>query len=242
MVRTGQTRLTTSFSDSGAKLTPPPVLGVFANGTPYAYEEHIARDPNNKYGFSCNGKSYTIPHINEGHENKITITLPNGRTESFNTQEDAEAEVERVKINLFYELTMSSVSASFYAEIAKTLFGNKVDNSGQIQLPTEVRSSIESAALSDSKLTGDDLNMVGEVLGKQNTTYLALMRRRKDLEANLKSSPALFLGQNKLRRAGIDINLFAVGRNLNDVSIGDLESLVSKLKKIDEEQKRKARE
>lgn len=242
MVIRGQELSTTGFNYSGAtvaKSAPPLAQGFSATGG--LHGNHINPDPNDTHKFSWDGKNYTIPHVNEGDENKITITLPDGRTESFATQEEAEAELERVKINLFYELTMSSISASSYAEIAKTLFGNKVDNSGRIQVPAEVTSSIESAMQSDSQLTGDGLHKVGEVLGKQNPLYVQELRKRKEREANLKSSPALFLGQDELKKAGIDTSLFAVGTNLNDVSIGDLESLVNRLEQIHEHQQYVAR-
>ena len=113
-------------------------------------------------------------------QNKIAIQFPSGTHYAY-TEEEAKSMREEAKIAFFYDRVLTSTSATQYAAIAKSIWGEDNKNTedlSEIKLPAEIESAIASALEVDPKISRKDLNGDLSIL-KGHPSY---EKKKKELE------------------------------------------------------------
>jgi len=114
-------------------------------------------------------------------KNKIAIPFPSGIHYAY-TEDEAKSMREEAKIAFFYDRVLATTSATQYASIAKSIWGEGSKNTNEdisaINLPAEIESAVASALEVDTKLTRKDLDGDLAIL-KGHPSY---EKKRKELE------------------------------------------------------------
>ncbi|MFM7457728.1 MAG: hypothetical protein ACKO3R_03595 [bacterium] len=90
-------------------------------------------------------------------KNKIPIRFPSGIHYAY-TEKEAMGMREEAKIAFFYDMVLATTSATQYASIAKSIWGEDSQNISKINLPAEIESAVASALEADRTITKQDLN------------------------------------------------------------------------------------
>jgi hypothetical protein len=165
---------------------------------------------------------------------KIEVRFP-GYTAYAYSEEEAKELREQAKIAEYCDRVLSTCSATSYGEIAKSIWGENKDQSGKIILPPEIESSITSAIEADNQLTKDDLKngALKEVM--HTPAYLAKLRQIETAQKKLLGNPAQFYGKEVkeiLVTDGFNPDLFNTPSELDNLGMGQLSSLNSKLNEL----------
>ena len=124
---------------------------------------------------------------------KIEVRFP-GYTAYAYSEEEAEQLRKDAQVAKYFELVLSTCSATSYGEIAKSIWGGNKDQLGNITLPPEIENSIATAIEADNKLTKHDLNgALKEVM--HTPAYLAKLRQIETAQKQLLGNPAQFYGK-----------------------------------------------
>ena len=167
-------------------------------------------------------------------EVKIEVKFPNYMAYAYSEDEAKELR-EQAKIAEYYDRVLSTCSAASCGEIAKSIWGENQDQSGNIILPPEIESSIASEIEADNKLTKHDLNgALKDVMG-HSSAYKDKLRQIETAQKQLLSNPALFYGKEVkeiLVADGFHPDLFNTPSELDKLDMGQLSSLNSKLNEL----------
>jgi hypothetical protein len=125
---------------------------------------------------------------------KIEVRFPNYMAYAYSEDEAKELR-EQAKIAEYYDRVLSTCSATSYGEIAKSIWGENKDQSGNISLPPEIESSIATAIVADNKLTEHDLNgALKDVMGR-SSVYQDKLRQIKVAQKQVLDNLAQFYGK-----------------------------------------------
>jgi hypothetical protein len=164
---------------------------------------------------------------------KIEVRFP-GYTAYAYSEEEAEQLRKDAQVAKYFELVLSTCSATSYGEIAKSIWGGNKDQLGNITLPPEIENSIATAIEADNKLTKHDLNgALKEVM--HTPAYLAKLRQIETAQKQLLGNPAQFYGKEVkeiLVADGFNPDLFNTPSELDKLDMGQLSSLNSKLNEL----------
>lgn len=157
----------------------------------------------------------------------IEVKFPNYMAYAYSEDEAKELR-EQAKIAEYYDRVLSTCSATSCGEIAKSIWGENKDQSGNISLPPEIESSIATAIEADNKLTEHDLNGdLKDVMGR-SSAYQDKLRQIKAAQKQVLDNPAQFYGQEVkeiLVAAGFHPDLFNTPSELANLDLGQLSSL-----------------
>ena len=136
---------------------------------------------------SCNAEGLL------GFLKKIEVRFP-GYTAYAYSEEEAEELREQAKIAEYYDRVLSTCSATSSAEIAKSIWGDNKDQSGNIMLPPEIESSLASAIVADNTLTEHDLGDLKYVMG-HTPVHQYKLRQIKAAQKQVLDNLAQFYGK-----------------------------------------------
>jgi hypothetical protein len=165
---------------------------------------------------------------------KIEVRFPAYTAYAY-SEEEAEQLRKEAKIAEYYDRVLSTCSATSCGEIAKSIWGENKDQSGNISLPPEIESSLATAMEADNKLTEHDLNgALKDVMGR-SSAYQDKLRQIKAAQKQLLGNPALFYGKEVkeiLVADGFHPDLFNTPSELANLDMGQLSSLNGKLDEL----------
>ena len=165
---------------------------------------------------------------------KIEVRFPAYTAYAYSEDEAKELR-EQAKIAEYYDRVLSTCSAASYGEIAKSIWGENKDQSGNISLPPEIESSIATAMEADNKLTEHDLNgALKDTMGR-SSAYQDKLRQIKAAQKQVLDNPAQFYRQEVkeiLVAAGFHPDLFNTPSELGKLDMGQLSSLNGKLDEL----------
>lgn len=165
---------------------------------------------------------------------KIEVRFPAYTAYAY-SEEEAEQLRKDAKIAEYYDRVLSTCSAASCGEIAKSIWGENKDQSGNIKLPPEIESSIATAMEADNKLTEHDLNgALKDVMGR-SSAYQNKLRQMKAAQKQLLGNPAQFYGKEVkeiLVADGFNHDLFNTPSELGKLDMGQLSSLNGKLDEL----------
>lgn len=158
---------------------------------------------------------------------RIEVNFPNYMAYAYSEDEAKELR-EQAKIAEYYDRVLSTCSATSCGEIAKSIWGENKDQSGNISLPPEIESSIATAMEADNKLTEHDLNGALKDTMGLSSAYQNKLRQIKASQKKVLDNPAQFYRQEVkeiLVAAGFHPDLFNTPSELAKLDIGQLSSL-----------------
>jgi hypothetical protein len=162
---------------------------------------------------------------------KIEVRFPGYTAYAYNEEEAKELR-EQAKIAEYYDRVLSTCSATFCGEIAKSIWGENKDQLGNITLPPEIKSSITTAMEADNKLTEHGLNgALKDVVGG-SSAYQDKLRQIKTAQNKLLDNPAQFYGKEVkeiLVATGFHPDLFNTANELGKLNLGQINSLNGQL-------------
>jgi hypothetical protein len=165
---------------------------------------------------------------------KIEVRFPAYTAYAY-SEEEAEQLRKEAKIAEYYDRVLSTCSAASSGEIAKSIWGENQDQSGNISLPPEIESSIATAMEADNKLTEHDLNdALKDTMGR-SSAYQDKLRQIKAAQKQLLGNPAQFYGKEVkeiLIADGFHPDLFNTPSELANLDLGQLSSLNGKLDEL----------
>ena len=162
---------------------------------------------------------------------KIEVRFPAYTAYAYSEDEAKELR-EQAKIAKYYDRVLSTCSATSSGEIAKSIWGENKDQSGNISLPPEIESSIATAMEADNKLTEHDLNGALKDTMGLSSAYQNKLRQIKASQKQVLDNPAQFYGKEVkeiLVAAGFHPDLFNTPSELANLDLGQLNSLNGKL-------------
>jgi hypothetical protein len=125
---------------------------------------------------------------------KIEVRFPAYTAYAY-SEEEAEQLRKEAKIAEYYDRVLSTCSATSCGEIAKSIWGENKDQSGNISLPSEVENNIATAIVADNTLTEHDLNgALKDVMGR-SSAYQDKLRQIKAAQKQVLDNPAQFYGK-----------------------------------------------
>jgi hypothetical protein len=162
---------------------------------------------------------------------KIEVRFPAYTAYAYSEDEAKELR-EQAKIAEYYDRVLSTCSAASSGEIAKSIWGENKDQSGNISLPPEIESSIATAMEADNKLTEHDLNGDLKYVMGHTSAYQDKLRQIKAAQKQVLDNPAQFYGKEVkeiLIADGFHPDLFNTPSELANLDLGQLNSLNGKL-------------
>ncbi|NBV98220.1 MAG: hypothetical protein EBR67_01755 [Proteobacteria bacterium] len=151
------------------------------------------------------------------------------------SEEEAEQLRKEAKIAEYYDRVLSTCSATSCGEIAKSIWGENKDQSGNISLPSEIESSIATAMEADNRLTEHDLNGDLKYVMGHTSAHQDKLRQIKAAQKQVLDNPAQFYRQEVkeiLVTAGFHPDLFNTPSELANLDLGQLSSLNGKLDEL----------
>jgi len=158
---------------------------------------------------------------------KIEVRFPAYTAYAYSEDEAKELR-EQAKIAEYYDRVLSTCSATSSGEIAKSIWGENKDQSGNISLPPEIESSIATVMEADNKLTEHDLNGDLKYVMGHTSAYQDKLRQIKAAQKQVLDNPAQFYGKEVkeiLVAAGFHPDLFNTPSELANLDLGQLSSL-----------------
>jgi hypothetical protein len=158
---------------------------------------------------------------------KIEVRFPAYTAYAYSEDEAKELR-EQAKIAEYYDRVLSTCSAASSGEIAKSIWGENKDQSGNISLPPEIESSIATAMEADNKLTEHDLNGDLKYVMGHTSAYQDKLRQIKAAQKQVLDNPAQFYGKEVkeiLIADGFHPDLFNTPSELANLDLGQLSSL-----------------
>lgn len=165
---------------------------------------------------------------------KIEVRFPAYTAYAY-SEEEAEQLRKDAKIAEYYDRVLSTCSATSCGEIAKSIWGENKDQSGNISLPPEIESSLATAIEADNKLTEHDLNGDLKYVMGHTSAHQDKLRQIKAAQKQVLDNPAQFYGKEVkeiLVAAGFNPDLFNTPGELGKLDMGQLSSLNGKLDEL----------